>query len=60
MVLSSAKLHILDSSMKKTRSLILMLKSSGPKIEPCGTPDVISIQLLKVEPIFTFCFLPDK
>ena len=60
MVLSSAKLHILYSSMKKTRSLIKTLKSSGPKIEPCETPDVISSQLLKVEPIFALCFLPVK
>ena len=58
MVLSSAKLHILDSSKKKTRSLIKMLKSSGPEMEPCGIYDVTSRQSLKVEPIFTLSFLP--
>ena len=38
MVSSFATLHILKLSMKKTRRFI---KSRVPKIEPCGSPDVM-------------------
>ena len=37
-VLSSAKLQISDFSMKKKISLMNILNSRGPNIEPCGTP----------------------
>ena len=35
-VLSSAKLHISDLIWKRNKSLIKMLKSNGPKTDPCG------------------------
>ena len=38
--------------MKKVRSFIYMLNSSGPRTDPCGTPDVTSSQVLYVEFIF--------
>ena len=28
--------------MNKNRSLIKMLKTCGPKTDPCGTPDIIN------------------
>ena len=37
-----------------------MLKSIGPKMEPCGTPSIISNHLLKLLFILTLCFLFDK
>ena len=37
MVLSSAKLHISDSRFMANRSFLKMLKSNGPRTEPCGT-----------------------
>ena len=37
-VLSSAKLQISDFSMKKKISLMNILNSRGPNIEPCGIP----------------------
>ena len=32
-----------------------MLKSSGPKLDPCGTPVKTSCQELKEELIFVLC-----
>ena len=46
-VLSSAKLQMRVFCMTKRRSLIKILNSSGPKIEPWGTPRIISSQELK-------------
>ena len=40
-VLSSAKLHISVFTINKNKSLIKMLNISGPKIDPCGTPNKI-------------------
>ena len=34
-----------------------MLKRSGPKTDPCGTPDVISFQVLKILFTLVLCFL---
>ena len=42
-VLPSAKLWIAAMSMKKSRSLIARLNKIGPSIEPCGTPEIISL-----------------
>ena len=33
---------------------------SGPKIEPCGTPDVTDNQLDLAPSMTTYCFLPVK
>ena len=60
MVLSSAKLQIFVFSIKRKRSLINMLNNNGPKIEPCGTPLIISYQSLYEEPIFVLCFRCDR
>ena len=42
-VLSSAKSCIEAFSMKKNKSLIERLKKTGPSIDPCGTPEKISL-----------------
>ena len=42
-VLSSAKLCIEATSMKKNKSLIERLNKIGPSIDPCGTPEIISL-----------------
>ena len=33
-----------------------MLNKSGPKKNPCGTPEKMSIQELEEEPAFDVCF----
>ena len=55
-VLSSAKLWIVEDSMKKKRSLIEKSNRSGPTIEPFGTPEMIFSKLLYVLFIRTHCF----
>ena len=55
-VLSSGKLAISYLSIMKKRSHKWILKKSGPNIEPCGTPDIISFQELYSFPIFFFFF----
>ena len=50
----SMSFTVKNKSAKKT------LNSSGPSIEPCGTPNVISNQVLYVFSIFVLCFLFDK
>ena len=42
-VLSSAKLCIEAISIKKNTSLMERLNKIGPSIEPCGTPEIISL-----------------
>ena len=42
-VLSSAKLWIEAISMKKNKSLMERLNKIGLSIEPCGTPEIISL-----------------
>ena len=37
-----------------------MLNNNGPKIEPWGTPLIISYQSLYEEPIFVLCFRCDR
>ena len=39
-----------------TRSLIYILKSNGPRIEPCGTPDFTSMCSDSKALNFTYCF----
>ena len=55
-VFSSAKLYTSDFETKKSISLMNMLNNKGPGINPCGIPQVISHQSLKLEPIFVLCF----
>ena len=45
-VLSSASLAISISFNTKKRSAMKILKTSGPTIDPCGTPNNISDQKL--------------
>ena len=40
MTVSSAYIIMPTSSHMEGRSFIYMLKSNGPKIDPCGTPSV--------------------
>ena len=42
-VISSAKLFIESISMKKNKSLMERLNKTGPSIEPCRTPEIISL-----------------
>ena len=37
-----------------------MLKKRGPRIEPCGTPKIISTHELKVLLIFVLCHLLER
>ena len=55
-MLSSAKLQTSDFVMKKNKSFMKILKRIGPRIEPCGTPVLMSHHELKDEPIFVLCF----
>ena len=59
-VLSSAKLHIFVVLRKSKRSLINKLNNSGPKIDLCGMPLIISYQSLYEEFTFVRCFRFDK
>ena len=51
-VVSSPKLQISLSLMKKSKSLIKTLKRIGLSIDPCGTPIIISNHSLNDEPTF--------
>ena len=55
-VLSSAKLYREVISVNKNKSLIERLNEIGPRIEPSGTPEIISLQSRKGLYIFTDCF----
>ena len=59
-VVSSAKLHISISFMKKSKSLIKTLKRIGPSIDSCGIPRIISNHSLKGEPTYTLCCLWER
>ena len=54
-VLSSVKLQTFVFVMEKNKSLINKLKSRNTRIEPCGTPVLISYHELNAEPILVFC-----
>ena len=56
MVLSSAKLCKPDFLMHGRKSLRNILKRIGPNIKPCGTPDKMFWNALKMLFILTFCF----
>ena len=56
-MLSSAELHISDFFMEKNKSLINILNKRGPRIDPCGTPILISHQDLDDESVLVHCFL---
>ena len=53
MVLSSAKLQMLDFSMNHNISFKKILKNNGPRIDPYGTPRKIFSHELKVESSLT-------
>ena len=55
-VLSSAELVISRSGKNWNKSHRNMLHSSGPSMEPCGTPKIISDHELYVPFNFTLCF----
>ena len=59
-VVSSAKLQISVSLMKRSKSLIKILKRIGPSIDPCGIPRIISNHSLKDKPTFTLCCLWER
>ena len=48
-VVSSLKLHISDSFMKRSKSLIKTLKRVGPSIDPSVKPRIISNHSLNDE-----------
>ena len=54
-MLLSAKIQTSDFVMKKNQSFIKILKRIGPRIEPCGTPVLMSHHELKDQPIFALC-----
>ena len=54
-VLPAAKLHISDLIWRRKKSLMKMLKSKGPKIDPSGIPVIMSYQELKEQPILVLC-----
>lgn len=54
-VLSSAKLWTTETVLKKNKLFIEMLKESGPRIKPCGTPEMIFSKELYVLLMRTHC-----
>ena len=46
-VLSLAKLNTSNLIWRRNKSLMKMLKSKGPVIDPCGIPAIMSYQELK-------------
>ena len=48
---------MLEFAAKRNRSLRNILNQSGPKIEPCGTPENFYSQLLKLLFTGTLCDL---
>ena len=59
LVVSSTKLHMSTSFIKKNKSFREMLKSKGPRTGPWGRPNIKSFQELKTF-IFFLCFRFDK
>ena len=55
-VLSSAKLYT-DLIRRRNKSLMKMLKSKSPKIDPCAIPVIMSYEELKGQPILVLCLL---
>ena len=56
MVLPAAKLCKSDFLMYRNKSLRNALKRIGPNKEPCGTPDKMFWNALRILFILTFCF----
>ena len=54
-LLPSAKLQISHFAEKKNKSLIKILKSKGPSIEPCGITFNVFVQSPNIEPILILC-----
>ena len=59
-VLPSAKLWTVAYCIKKKKSLKNATNKTGPTIEPCGTPEIISLKELLILLIRTHCFLLSK
>ncbi len=57
MFVSSAKRKISVFLQQDGRSLIYVIKSTGPNTDPCGTPQVVSRQGDEPSCISTFCNL---
>ena len=60
MILSSTKLQMFVSTIKRKRSLINKLNNNRPKVDPCGTAQTKSYQSLSEECIFVRCLRFDK
>ena len=50
MLVSSANIINVSSLLTKVRSFKYIIKSNGPSIEPCGTPQVTG-NLFELEPL---------
>ena len=58
-LVSSANLRMTSIiSAQQSISFINIIKASGPRIDPCGTPDLTSDQSEWLPLMTTFCFLP--
>ena len=53
-LVSSAKAATFESTMEEGRSLVYKRKSSGPRMEPCGTPDITG-SAVDVAPRISVC-----
>ena len=54
-VLSLAKSRISDLIWRRNKPSMNLLKSKGPKIDPCGIPAIMSYQELNEQPISVLC-----
>ena len=59
-VVSSAKLQTWVPTSRKNRSLMYILKRSGPRTDPWGTPHSSCSQLLKEVLTFVLCHLSER
>ena len=59
-VVSSAYISISDVKFSSGRSFINIIKSRGPKMDPCGTPYFTGSGLEMLVPIHKFCVRSDK
>ncbi len=59
-VLSSTYISNFDCTISRAKSFMYMINSKGPRMEPCGTPDVIVSDSDLFWLIWTYCFLSVK
>ena len=52
MILSSTRLSISKLDLMRNKSLMNMLKSKGPRTDPCGIPSLVLFAVLLSDPIF--------